>query len=94
MFETLNSVLQAYKLKPIKETEAELESDKNQPCIVFFSLADERLTLLLAASRILPESAFIVTEPTWVKVIQEGDKFVLYLLEGITMNEFAPINIC
>jgi carnosine synthase len=89
MFETLNSVLQAYKLKPIKETEAELESDKNKPCIVFFSLEDERLTLLLAASRILPESAFIVTEPTWVKVLQEGDKFLLYLLEGITMNEFG-----
>lgn len=89
MFETLNSVLQAYKLKPIKEAHAELESDKNKPCIVFFSLAYERVTLLLAASKILPESAFIVTEPTWVKVIQEGDEFVLYLLEGITMNEFG-----
>jgi hypothetical protein len=43
----------------------------------------------LAASRILPESAFIVTEPTWVKVLQEGDKSVLYLVEGITMNEFG-----
>lgn len=89
MFETLNSVLQVYKLKPIKEAPAELESDESKPCIVFFSLADERLTLLLAASRILPESAFIVTEPTWVKVIQEGNKSVLYLLEGITMNEFG-----
>jgi hypothetical protein len=89
MFETLNSVLQAYKLKPIKEAHAELESDESQPCIVFFTLADERLTLLLAASRVLPESAFIVTEPTWVKVLQEGDKYVLSLLEGITMNEFS-----
>jgi carnosine synthase len=89
MFETINSVLQAYKLKPIKEATAELESDESKPCIVFFTLADERLTLLLAASRILPESAFIVTEPTWVKVIQQGDKSVLYLLEGITMNEFG-----
>ncbi len=89
MFETLNSVLQAYKLKPIQEAPAELESDESKPCIVFFTLADERLTLLLAASRILPESAFIVTEPTWVKVIQKGDKSVLYLLEGITMNEFG-----
>jgi len=89
MFETLNSVLQSYKLKPIKESEAELESYESKPCIVFFTLADERLTLLLAASRILPERAFIVTEPTWVKVIQKGDKSGLYLLEGITMNEFG-----
>ncbi|MFP5274726.1 ATP-grasp domain-containing protein [Coleofasciculus sp.] len=89
MFETLNSVLQAYKLKPIKEAPVELESDESQPCIVFFTLADERLTLLLAASRILPERAFIVTEPTWLKVIQKGDKSVSYLLEGITMNEFS-----
>jgi carnosine synthase len=89
MFDALNSVLQSYKLKPLKESHIEQDSDDNKPCIVFFALANERVALLLAASKILPECAFIVPEPTWVKVVQEGDKSVLYLLEGITINEFG-----
>lgn len=89
MFSALNSVLQSYKLKPIEESNIEQDSDDNKPCIVFFGLANERVTLLLAASKILPECAFIVRDKTWVKVVQEGDKSILYLLEGITMNEFG-----
>ncbi|MEQ8464160.1 ATP-grasp domain-containing protein [Coleofasciculus sp. E1-EBD-02] len=88
MLEMLNSALQVYKLKPIKEYQIEQESDERKPCIVFFS-EEDRVSLLWATSKILPECAFIVTEPTWVRVEQEGDNSVLYLLEGIGMNEFG-----
>ena len=88
MFEALNSVLKSYKLKPIKEDYLEQESEDSKPCIVFFSVADERVALLLATSKILPECAFI-TELTWLKVVQDNEKFVLYLLEGIGVNEFG-----
>lgn len=88
MLEMLNSALQVYKLKPIKEYQSEQESDERKPCIVFFS-EEDRVSLLWATSKILPECAFIVTEPTWVRVEQEGDSSVLYLLEGIGMNEFG-----
>jgi carnosine synthase len=88
MLEMLNSALQVYKLKPIKEYQIEQESDERKPCIVFFS-EEDRVSLLWATSKILPECAFIVTEPTWVRVQQEGDNSVLYLLEGIGMNEFG-----
>ena len=88
MLEMLNTALQVYKLKPIKEYQTEQESDERKPCIVFFS-EEDRVSLLWATSKILPECAFIVTEPTWVRVEQEGNKSVLYLLEGIGMNEFG-----
>ncbi len=91
MFETLNSVLQSYKLKPIQEHQLDQESHDNKPCIVFFGMADEKVVLLLAASKILPECAFIVPEPTWIKVVQSGENTILYLLEGISANEFGQV---
>lgn len=91
MFEALNSVLQSYKLKPIKEHQFDQDSHDDKPCIVFFGMADEKVVLLLAASKILPECAFIVPEPTWTKVVQSGENTVLYLLEGISANEFGQL---
>jgi biotin carboxylase len=90
MFEnTINLTLKNYKLKPIQEYQDEQESHEDKPCIAFFSTESEKITLLLAASKIVPECAFVVPEPTWVKVVQSGENSVLYLLEGIGMNEFG-----
>ncbi|MDF5727795.1 MAG: hypothetical protein PUP92_07090 [Rhizonema sp. PD38] len=89
MFETLNSVLQSYQLKPIKEYQSEQEAHENKPCVVFFTLGKDRVSLLLATSKILPKYAFIVPDPTWIKVAQSSEKSVLYLLEGIGINEFG-----
>lgn len=89
MFEALNSVLQSYQLKPIKEYHTEQKDNDNQPCIVFFTLEKDRVSLLLAISKILPKCAFIVPDPTWIKVAQSAEKSVLYLLEGIGINEFG-----
>ena len=89
MFEPLNSVLFAYKLKPMPTAPVERESDPTKPCIVFFSEPEKRIALLLSASQILPENVFIVSELSWIKVLNEKEQTVLYLLEGITMNEFG-----
>lgn len=91
MFSALNSVLQSYKLKPIQEHQLDQESHDNKPCIVFFGMADEKVVLLLAASKILPECAFIVPEPTWIKVVNEGENTILSLQEGIGANEFGQV---
>lgn len=89
MFAALNSVLQDFKLKPIRAGLSEREADKNQPCIVFFTVSEERISLLRSASRIAPRCVFLVSEPTWIQVIQENEKQCLYLLEGIEMDEFG-----
>ena len=89
MFESLNSVLFAYKLKPMSTAAGERESDSTNPCIVFFSEPEKRVALLLSASQILPENVFIVSELSWIKVLNKKGKTALYLLEGITMNEFG-----
>ena len=89
MFESLNSVLFAYKLKPMPTAAGERESDSTKPCIVFFSEPEKRVALLLSASQILPENVFIVSELSWIKVLNKKGKTALYLLEGITMNEFG-----
>ena len=70
-------------------TLVERESDSSKPCIVFFSEPEKRIALLLSANKVLPENAFVVSEPTWIKVMREGGETVLYLLEGITMNEWG-----
>jgi hypothetical protein len=89
MFETLNSVLFAYKLKPMPTAPVERESDPTKPCIVFFSEPEKRVALLLSASKILPENVFIVSELSWIKVLNQKEQTALYLLEGITMKEFG-----
>jgi hypothetical protein len=89
MFETLNSVLFAYKLKPMPTAPLERESAPTKPCIVFFSEPEKRVALLLSASQILPGNVFIVSELSWIKVVKEKEQTVLYLLEGITTNEFG-----
>ena len=43
MFEPLNSVLLAYKLKPMPTAPIEREADPTKPCIVFFSEAEKRV---------------------------------------------------
>jgi hypothetical protein len=89
MFETLNSVLFAYKLKPMPTAPVERESDPTKPCIVFFSEPEKKVALLLSASQILPENVFIVSELSWIKIIKEKGQTVLCLLEGIAMNEWG-----
>ncbi|MGK7917025.1 MAG: hypothetical protein AB4038_16020 [Prochloraceae cyanobacterium] len=89
MFEHLNSVISAYKLKPMPTAPVERESDPTKPCIVFFSEPEKKIALLLSASQILPENVFIVSEISWIKVLQQKEQTSLYLLEGITMNEFG-----
>jgi hypothetical protein len=89
MFETLNSVLFAYKLKPMPTAPVERESDSTKPCIVFFSEPKNRMALLLSASQILPENVFIVSELGWIEVLNRKEQTALYLLEGITMNEWG-----
>ena len=89
MFETLNSVLFAYKLKPMPTAPVEREADPTKPCIAFFSEPEKRVALLLSASQILPENVFIVSELGWVKVLNQKEQTVLCLLEGITMNEWG-----
>ena len=89
MFEPLNSVLLAYKLKPMSTAPVERESDPTKPCIVFFSEPEKRVALLLSASQILPENVFIVSELSWIKVINQKEQTALYLLKGITTNEFG-----
>ena len=89
MFDPLNSVLLAYKLKPIIIEPIEREADPNTPCIVFFSEPEKRVALLLSASQIVPENVFIVSESSWIKVLKQREQTALYLLEGITINEFG-----
>ncbi|MGB5633501.1 MAG: hypothetical protein WBM86_12100, partial [Waterburya sp.] len=89
MFEPFNSVLLAYKLKPMPTEPIEREADPTKPCIVFFSEPEKRVALLLSASQILPENVFIVSELSWIKVINQKEKTALYLLEGITANKFG-----
>ncbi len=89
MFDTLNSVLFSYQLKPMLTTLVERESDSSQPCIVFFSEPETRISLLLSANKILPENAFVVFEPNWIKVSKNEEETALYILEGITMNEWG-----
>ncbi|MDJ0577521.1 MAG: hypothetical protein QNJ65_20470 [Xenococcaceae cyanobacterium MO_234.B1] len=67
----------------------ERESDPTKPCIVFFSEPEKRIALMLSASKILPENVFIVSELSWIKVLNKKEQTALYLLEGITMNEFG-----
>ena len=88
MFEKFNSVLAAYRLQPIFTVSIERESDPNKPCIVFLSEPEKRVALLLAAGKILPENAFIVSELSKIKVVKENEQNILYLLAGITTNEF------
>jgi hypothetical protein len=89
MFDLLNSVLFAYKLKPISTASVERESDPTKPCIVFFSELENRVALLLSASQILPENVFIVSELSSIEVINQQEQATLYLLAGITANEFG-----
>jgi hypothetical protein len=89
MFEPLNSVLLAYKLKPMPTKPIERESDSTKPCIVFFSEPEKRVALLLSASKILPENVFIVSELSWIEVLNQKSQTALYLLEGISTNEFG-----
>ena len=89
MFDNLNSVLFSYRLNPMLTTLVERKSDSSQPCIVFFSEPEKRVALLLSANKILPENAFVVCEPNWIKVIRKEEENFLYLLEGITMNEWG-----
>ncbi len=89
MFETLNSVLLAYKLKPMPTEPTEREADRTKPCIVFFSEPEKRVALLLSASKILPENVFIVSELSWIKVLNQKQQTDLYLREGITANQFG-----
>ena len=89
MFEPLNSVLFAYKLKPMLTAPIEREADPTKPCIVFFSEPEKRVALLLSASKILPENVFIVSELSWIEVLNQKELTTLCLLEGITANEFG-----
>ena len=89
MFETFNSVLLAYKLKPMSTAPVERESDSTKPCIVFFSEPEKRVALLLSASQILPNQVFIVSELSWLKALNQKEPTAIYLLEGITANEFG-----
>ena len=89
MFEPLNSVLLAYKLKPMLTAPIEREANPNTPCIVFFSEPEKRVALLLSASQIVPENVFIVSESSWIEVLKQREQTALYLLEGITMNELG-----
>lgn len=89
MFEPLNSVLFAYKLKPMPTAAVEREADPTKPCIAFFSEPEKRVALLLSAGKILPENVFIVSELSWIEVLNQKEQTALYLLEGITMNEWG-----
>lgn len=89
MFELLNSVLLAYQLKPMPTEPIERESDSTKPCIVFFSEPEKRIALLLSASKILPENVFIVSELSWITVLNQKQQTDLYLREGITANKFG-----
>ena len=89
MFDLLNSVLFSYQLEPIVTSLAEREADSRKPCIVFLSEPEKRIPLLLSANRISPENAFVVSEPNWLKVMEDEGENVLYLLEGITMNQWG-----
>ena len=89
MFETFNSVLLAYKLKLMPTAPIEREADPTKLCIVFFSEPEKRVALLLSASKILPENVFIVSELNWITVLNQKQQTDLYLLEGITANEFG-----
>lgn len=89
MFAALNLALFAYQLKPIQTTPIEREADPTEPCIVFCSEPEKRVALLVSASQILPENAFIVPQPDWITVVEQAEETALYLLQGITMNEFG-----
>jgi hypothetical protein len=89
MFEPLNSVLLAYKLKSMPTAPLERESEPTKPCIAFFSEPEKRVALLLSASQILPENVFIVSELGWIKVLNQKEQTSLYLLEGIAMKEWG-----
>ncbi len=89
MFAALNLALFAYQLKPMQPAPVERDADPTQPCIVFCSEPEKRVALLLAASQILPENAFIVPQPDWITVVEQAEETALYLLQGITMNEFG-----
>ena len=67
----------------------EREADATKPCIMFCSEPEKRLALLLFASQVLPENAFIVPQPDWITVVEHTEETALYLLQGITMNEFG-----
>jgi hypothetical protein len=89
MFAALNLALFAYQLKPMQAAPVERDADPTKPCIVFFSEPEKRVALLLSASQTLPENAFIVPQPDWITVVEQAEETALYLLQGITMNEFG-----
>ena len=37
----------------------------------------------------MPENVFIVSELSWIEAINQNEQTTLYLLEGITANEFG-----
>ena len=89
MYQNLNQILRNFHLKEIKTPTNNDNFASKKPCIVFFTVAEERISLLLAGNKILPKCVFIVTEPEWIVAKQENRKYVLYLLEGISSNEFG-----